>query len=269
MKSKTEKIYGIVGSGIGYSLPPLIFNTLFRAQRLPAVYRLFDTAPAGLPNFVKAAELLELDGFNVTIPFKEEVIEFLQKLDPIAAATGSVNLVLNRRGRWTGYNTDYYGIAATLEKFKNLQIRGSSVTVVGSGGAARTLYYLLSKQRAGSITLYHHSRQRRQVFESYVAGLSSGVQYEGRNYRDKIHDLSTCDLLVNCTPQPVTKLISVANLKQAKYVFEMRYAGTRAGAKNYLDGSYMLAVQAAHNFKLMTGLEVSPTRILRICKEGR
>jgi shikimate 5-dehydrogenase len=98
MKSTTEKIYGIVGCGIGYSLSPLIFNTLFKAKRLPAVYRLFDISPEGLAGFMQAAHLLRLDGFNVTIPFKEDVIEYLQKLDPVAAATGSVNLVLNPAG---------------------------------------------------------------------------------------------------------------------------------------------------------------------------
>jgi shikimate 5-dehydrogenase len=102
-----------------------------------------------------------------------------------------------------------------------------------------------------------------------VQGLAGRERYLARDYSHKIDDLPVGDLLVNCTPQPLEKIVAKAELPQTARIFEMRYAGTKAGRKDYLDGSYMLAVQAAHNFKLMTGLEVSAARILRICKEGR
>lgn len=266
MKRTQELIFGIIGSGIGYSLSPRIFNTLFREEKVPAVYRLFDLRPDGLPEFVRAARLLNVDGFNVTIPFKEDIIEYLHRLDNIAAATGSVNLVLNKKGRWFGYNTDYCGIEATLHRLKALRLKGCRVAIIGSGGAARTVYYLLAKHNVGRISVFHHSARRAESFASYVQGLRHPDSYEAMRFSRRIKSLPDCDLLVNCTPQPLEKMLPEGQLSSAGHIFDLRYAGAGLRGKRIVDGSYMLAVQAAHNFKLMTGVTVAAERVLKIMK---
>lgn len=269
MAETQGRVYGIIGSGIGYSLSPRIFNALFRQHKHPAVYRLFDLDGKPLEEFVAAARLLRLDGFNVTIPFKGEIIEHLQKLDPVAAATGSVNLALNRRDKWTGFNTDYYGVEATLEKLRGFKVKGSRVVILGSGGAARTVYYLLNRKRAAQIVVYHHSAGRSKSFASYVDSLPNQVRCEARRFRSEITDLPECDLLVNCTPQPFHKMLDSASLHRAPHLFDLRYQGAGLRSTRIVDGSLMLAVQAAHNFKLMTGVKVNPEKVLSIMKAAR
>lgn len=265
----TGKLFGIIGHKIGYSLSPVIYNRLFVQSQIAAGYGLFDIAPSELTTFMESVRLLPLDAFNVTTPYKTEIISHLDKLDAIALACSSVNLVTNRRGGLTGCNTDYQGIKATIEQKLKLYPAGKRVAIIGSGGAARTVYYYLIRSRAKQVTVYHHSADREREFAAYTGSLPRADSYICRSFRKKIPDLADIDLCVNCTPQPVSRLLSSNVLKQVGRVFELRYnTGIRPG-KHYCDGDFMLAVQAAANFELMTGMAVNVDKIVKIIGQAR
>ncbi len=77
-----------------------------------------------------------------------------------------------------------------------------------------------------------------------------------------------CDLCINCTPIALLKLIGSTAVSQLSRVFELRYAGTKFTRRNHVDGKYMLAVQAANNFRIMTGIEVEPEDIVRVIRRA-
>ncbi|MCK4858364.1 MAG: shikimate dehydrogenase [candidate division Zixibacteria bacterium] len=262
-------IFGIVGRNIGYSLSPVIHNTLFAREKIAALYKIFCLRPQELGRFIDAIRLLNLSAFNVTTPFKVDILSYTAKLDPIARATGAVNLVINCRGKLHGYNTDYTGIAATIERKLRLDVKDRIITLVGSGGAARTVFCYLARQQAARITVYHHSEKRRVDFDSFLRKLSANVDYQEMMFEKRIADFDACDLCVNCTPLPLRRLLSRKKLALAAKLFELRYDEAETSTSNYQNGLYMLAVQAAASFKIMTGNEVSVNGIVRIIRKAQ
>lgn len=268
MKSE-PRIYGIVGRNIGYSLSPIIYNALFRAQGLTACYRTFDLKDRSLEQFVSAAGIIGLSGFNVTIPFKGEIVSYLHKLDPAADATVAANMVIARRNGLVGYNTDYPGIKATVENRLKCNIQGQKVALIGSGGSARTAFRYLWKKRAGAIAVYHRSRESERRFEAFVESLDAGRNYVPVRYSDRLSLDEDTVLCINATPALITRLLAGRMIPAGVRVFELRYFGRQVARPYVVNGEYMLAVQAALNYKIMTGIDVPVSRIMNIVKKAR
>lgn len=143
--TRATRVYGVVGDPIGHSLSPLLHNTGFAARRVNAVYLPF-LAPQ-LGDFLKAVPDFAIQGFSVTIPHKQAILEYLKECEPLAAEIGAVNTVVVRRdGSLYGCNTDYLGVLRALER--KMRIQDSRVLIFGAGGAARAAAFGLA--RAGA-----------------------------------------------------------------------------------------------------------------------
>ena len=92
-----------------------------------------------------------VSGFNVTVPYKEEIIPYLDELDALARRIGAVNTVLNQKGRFIGYNTDALGFIASLKEDLDFVPKSKNIFIVGAGGAARAIGFALAKEKAKSI----------------------------------------------------------------------------------------------------------------------
>jgi shikimate dehydrogenase len=263
MKQNTP-IYGIIGTDIGYSLSPTIYNQLFAQKNIRAIYNVFDLRNSDLNDFIKSVRLLPLAGFNVTIPHKRAILPLLDRLDFVAEQTQSANLVINRKGVLHGYNTDYEGIRQSVENRLKVSVRGASVVVIGSGGGAQTAYYYLVSHGARAIHVYHRSPASLLRFGAFVRRLPRPASYRPALLEESIDDLGGCDLCINCTPAPITDLAYGNVLRRVKMILELRYGSYDIIKRAHLRGNYMLAVQAARNFKIMTGQEVTVNRVLKI-----
>ncbi len=266
--SENTAIYGIVGRNISYSLSPLIYRKLFQQHKIEAIYNRYDVAPAQLDDFLKAVRALPLAGFNVTIPYKESLGRYIDKRDRIVAATGSTNLVINRRGVLRAYNTDFEGIAATIENKLKLDLYGASIVIFGSGGAARTAFHYLVTKQVARVTVYHRSHNRERQFSAWAEQAGKRVHYRSQMINSARGMNGTNDLGINCTPVAISKLIGTAAVSQLPRVFELRYAGGKSPRRDHIGGEYMLAVQAAKNFRIMTGVEVAAEQIVRIIRRA-
>ena len=147
MKSLIEinnntKVVGVIGHPIKHTLSPVMHNHAFNKLNLDYVYLPFDISSTGLQDSLKGMIALGIKGFNVTIPHKERIMEYMDKLSDSAKIVGAVNTVVNDNGTLVGYNTDVNGIIKTLEEFKD-DITGKTVSVLGAGGAARSVIYTL------------------------------------------------------------------------------------------------------------------------------
>ncbi|NLX84134.1 MAG: shikimate kinase, partial [Synergistaceae bacterium] len=130
------KRFGLLGEKLGHSYSPRIHAMLCEYS-----YKLFKVAPEGLHNFMVENDL---DGFNVTIPYKQKVMSYCSELSKRARAIGSVNTIIKRPdGSYLGDNTDYDGFLLIMEPVKN-KVCGKKVLILGSGGASKTAESVLS-----------------------------------------------------------------------------------------------------------------------------
>lgn len=132
--------FGLIGRNISYSFSKSYFAEKFKNENIvDAVYNVFDLKQ--IDEVEKVFETEGLIGFNVTIPYKQEIIPFLDELSPQAKSIGAVNTVLIKDGKRIGHNTDCYGFHHSLEPL--LESHHKKALVLGNGGAAKAVYYIL------------------------------------------------------------------------------------------------------------------------------
>ena len=141
-------LYGLIGYPLSHSFSKRYFNEKFRREALESYhYELFPLEKIeALPALLKAHPGLR--GLNVTIPYKQQVMAYLDELDEGAAAVGAVNTIKIREGRLTGYNTDVFGFERSLRTFledNGAEVAGLQALVLGTGGAAKAVAYVLRK----------------------------------------------------------------------------------------------------------------------------
>ena len=127
--------YGCIGEKLGHSFSPAL-HAMFGNR----AYELLELTPAELPAFFRERAFL---GVNVTIPYKEAVLPYLDEIDPVAAEIGAVNTVVCRDGRLYGYNTDFAGMKALFLR-AGIPVAGAHAAVLGGGGTSRTARAVLS-----------------------------------------------------------------------------------------------------------------------------
>jgi len=135
--------YGLLGRKLAHSYSPFIHKALGAGYS----YELFEVEPEGLSEFLRREDV---KGFNVTIPYKKDVIPSCRELSPAAAAIGSVNTVFRRDGGLYGDNTDAYGFS-TMVKESGIGVRGKKVVIIGGGASSLTVCYVLKKLDAGEV----------------------------------------------------------------------------------------------------------------------
>lgn len=133
--------FGLIGRKLGHSFSAKFFTAKFRSEEIDADYQLYELESIGL--LPKLMADYHLDGFNVTIPYKESIIPYLDELTPEARDVGAVNCVVLRESSLIGHNTDITGIEASLH-WLDLD-DGCKALVLGTGGASKAVQYVLRK----------------------------------------------------------------------------------------------------------------------------
>lgn len=262
----TTRVTGIFGWPVDHSLSPALQNAAFRARKLDYVYLPFAVAPAALSAAVAAVRALRLAGVNVTVPHKEHVVPYLDAVDPLARRIGSVNTIVNRNGRLTGYNTDADGWIADLRAL-GVQPAGITAVLLGSGGAARAIAHALADAGAASIII---AARNRRTAVHIAAGLPAATAI---NLADAEAAVAAASLVVNATtlgmrpsdPSPLGTL----RLHKDLFVYDLIYhhdtallrQARRSGAA-LAGGIGMLVEQGARAFELWTGA-AAPRSVMR------
>lgn len=152
-KKSTWKIAGVIGDPIDHSLSPHFQNALFTSCGLKVLYLPFLVKPEHLGKFLKQAKESRFLGLNITIPLKETILKYLDQIDETALKIGAVNTVVFRRGLLVGYNTDAPGYVQSLKNETGFVPKNKTVLLLGAGGAARAILYILAQQGAYQIYL--------------------------------------------------------------------------------------------------------------------
>jgi shikimate dehydrogenase len=253
---------GLIGYPLGHSLSPKIHTAALNACGLEGNYSLFPIHPddkQGLKDFLAHIRTGELHGLNVTIPYKQNVIDFMDELTPTAQAIGAVNTICFRDNKLIGDNTDAAGFLADLKKGIGNRESGKSAVVLGAGGSARAVVYALLNDGWEVTLAARRFEQAEQLAASFTNNELRITTFDLR--------LSTFDLLVNTTPVGMTPNIDQSPLPDElllppkTFVYDLVYNPretklfkiARAQGLSAITGLGMLIEQAALAFELWTG----------------
>ncbi len=181
-----HQAYGVLGYPLGHSLSPFLHNQAFQKLGMDRCYFKWEITPENLPDFMQAVRVLPLSGVSVTIPYKEDVIAFLDEMSPEARETGAVNTILVQDGRLLGANTDCQGFMAPLEGLKS-----GSALVLGAGGASRSVIYGLKKLGVEQVCICNRNRDKAEK-------LAQRFHIQCIDWSNRAGHAS--DILVNTTP---------------------------------------------------------------------
>ncbi len=196
-------------------------NDVFQSLHIDAHYHAFHVEPHMLKEAVEGLKALQCAGFNVTIPHKTAVMEYMDELDETATQIGAVNTVVNENGKWVGYNTDGEGFVRALCEQMNMELSGASILIVGAGGAARGIYFTLLKHQVSALDICNRTLGRAEAFvKKEKSAVYSLEQAEER--------LGEYDIVINTTsvgmyPHVDAMPISLRNLKKGTIVSDIIY----------------------------------------------
>jgi shikimate dehydrogenase len=264
---------GLIGYPLGHSLSPKIHTAALQACGLEGNYSLFPIHPddkKGLHNLLAQVRSGEIHGLNVTIPHKQNVIEFMDELTPTAKAIGAVNTIYMRADKLIGDNTDAPGFLSDLKRVSNSSFSTPhSALVLGAGGSARAVIYALVNDD-WNVTIaarrLEQAKQLAQSFPNYQHLHRTHVQVLLITNLDDLQP-STFDLIVNTTPLGMTPNIETSPLPENiilsknTFVYDLVYnpretklvRDARAQGLNASTGLGMLIEQATLAFGKWTG----------------
>ena len=184
-----SELFGLIGEKLTHSLSPKIHGELFNILNMNAKYELFEIKRDELKNGFLKLKAEGVKGLNVTIPYKVDIMEFLDDISIEAKEIGAVNTICFKGDKIIGYNTDYFGFGRMLQK-NNIQANASKVAVLGAGGAAKAVIQYFLFNNAKEIVLISRDKKKAEVTFPNIKVIS----YEEFNEYDK------GDIIVNCTP---------------------------------------------------------------------
>lgn len=276
MAEPRDVLTGLIGAGIQASRSPSLHTREAANLGLRYFYRLFDTdemnaSPAPLPDILRHAEELGYAGLNVTHPYKQQVIEYLDEVRDEAAVLGAVNTVVFREGKRIGYNTDWWGFAENLR----LGLPGArleTVTLLGAGGAGSAVAYALGRAGVSQLLIFDPDQDRAVDLIDRLLPHFPHTTFQPVSRLPGA--LSVSNGLVNASPvgmegHPGTP-VPIDFLRPERWVADVVYfpldtqllRDARARCCRTLDGGGMVVYQAARCFELFSGVKPDAERML-------
>tara|TARA_B100002049_G_scaffold131560_1_gene97411 strand:+ start:2470 stop:3291 length:822 start_codon:yes stop_codon:yes gene_type:complete len=258
-----SKTYAVIGDPIDHSLSPNIHNAAFRHSKLDHTYIAYKIPAGELAAGIDALKAIKIAGFNVTIPHKIEMMEFLDEMDTTCKVIGAVNTVLNENGKLKGYNTDMIGFLDPIKK-KNLTIKNSQVLLLGAGGAARAIITAMIKEKASKISIVNRTQENANKLADFAKKIGGNVDTISIQEANKL--ITDYKFIINSTsigmrnePSP----ISTENIGKNSIVYDIVYQPintdlikkSKENGATIIYGYEMLLSQAACSFEIWHKME--------------
>jgi shikimate dehydrogenase len=253
------RTYCIIGDPVDHSLSPAIHNAAFSSLGLNCSYISFRVQEGQLKNSLDSLRAINIGGFNVTMPHKVRVLEYVDQYDKTVELVGAANTVKNEDGKFCAYNTDVLGFIKPLRQ-RGIDFSGFEVTILGAGGAARAVAVALAGERGiANINIVNRNTDRSKELANLLKklGLKASIVSS-----DNIQNIaSKSNLIINTTPlgmKDEQSLIKSSSIRKDAIVYDIVYkpintnlleSARTAGAK-VVYGYEMLLEQAIASFKI-------------------
>ena len=268
-------LLALIGSPVGHSGSPAMYNYSFEKLGIDYAYVAFDVKEADVPKALEAMKLFNMRGMNVTMPDKIAAAKFVDELSPAARIIGAVNTIVNDNGKLTGYITDGEGFVANL-KDNGVDIKGKKMVVCGGGGAATAIQVQCALDGASEIKIFN----KNDSFFPRTVETAKKITEAAPQCAVSVHDIDDeeafnaaireCDIFVNGTivgmkPMEDVSIVKdtsvfrpglvvcdvVYNPEETKMLKEAKAAGCTT-----IGGKGMLLWQGVAAFKLYTGQDM-------------
>ncbi|MBD3402946.1 hypothetical protein GF420_08615 [candidate division GN15 bacterium] len=270
--------FALIGHDISYSRSPAIFSAIFDDLDVAGRYDLIDVEPGKLPQVLETIRHDGTQGFSVTIPYKQDVIEALDDVNATVKALDAVNCVrVEEGGQLSGHNTDCYGFALPLLTIGG-ELAGGRAVLFGNGGAARAVAFSLSTAfRINEFLILGREPARLGEFSDWLKAIAPEAQVVTKPI-DQVSsdDVTQTAIVVNCTPlggfnhPDQSPFDPIGGPVEGQVYYDLNYnpgnqvvAAARPQVKHVLDGSHMLVGQAVRSFEIWTGKTADPKSVYR------
>lgn len=273
MNLEKKKIYGLIGFPVSHSLSSLMHNAAFSYLKINSEYKLFELTPEELEGFLKSLFKKNIYGLNVTIPYKEKVIPFLDNLSKEARLIGAVNTIKVFRDRLEGFNTDGEGFLKHLRQDLGFNPEGKNIVIIGAGGASKAISVYLCKSNPKSIGIYDLDKAKTEPLVKHLKENFPNLEIRPATSLEELK-IQNSDLLVNATPIGMKEtdpcVLEESVIHKNMLVYDLIYnpketkllkIAKQKGARTS-NGLGMLLYQGARAFNLWTG-EEAPVEIMR------
>ena len=280
ISGKTE-LYGLIGYPVRHTFSPLMHNAAFQTLGINAVYLAFEVKPKDLGTAMHSLRTLGIKGLNVTVPYKEKVLKYLDEVEQEARFIGAVNTIVLKEGRLKGYNTDGKGFVRSLkEEFGMSSPKGKRFFIIGAGGASRAISFSLALSGAGRIVLVDEVADRAanlsKSLERHTDSEAIAIRKDTKAVKEMILD---SDVLINATPCGMKtkdpKVIDPDYIYKGLFVYDIIYnprtttllRDARNRGAVTANGMGMLLNQGALSFDIWTGKR-APVHVMKRALAG-
>ncbi len=266
-----KKFISLIGFPVAHSISPYFQQAALDHFHLDIEYRVREIYPEKLAETINSLRQGEHVGANITVPYKEKVLPFLDEIDDMAKAVGAVNTIVKRGDCLAGYNTDIHGFLTALRREGNFDPAGKTLAVLGAGGAARAVSFALISQKAKFLKIINRSLKRAEDMAASLriymgkTGLQSKISVLPWESTAAEQTFKDTQLIVNCTTagtihtsQQGISPLSARVIPAGILVYDLVYNPpmppflriARAAGANILGGLPMLVYQGAAAFTL-------------------
>ncbi len=248
------KKYLVIGNPINHSLSPKLHNYWIKSKNIDAVYQKKQIEETDIHDIITGIKNGEIEGVNVTVPFKKSVIPFLDEIENLAKKTQSVNTIYKKNNKIIGANTDIKGFTFALEHIK-YKVKGKKIFILGAGGVTPSIIFALQHMEASTIMLTNRTKEKAESLKKQFPFLEL----------IKWGDIKRFDMIINATSLGLKendKLpLDYDRIGKGKFFYDVIYNPKKT---NFLleaeklgnqieNGKIMFAYQAQEAFKLWHG----------------
>lgn len=277
-------LFALIGTPVGHSKSPVMYNHSFKKLDLDYRYLAFDITIDKVKEALLAIKTFNIKGANVTMPCKSAVTEYMDELSPAARIIGACNTIVNDNGKLVGHITDGVGYVRNLKE-NGVEVKGKKITIMGAGGAATAIQVQCALDGAREISIFNPKDDFYKRAEQTVENIKKDVPecvvnlYDLEDTNKLYEEIESSDILTNATligmkpydnetnikdtsvlRKDLVVTDVVYNPKKTKMIEDAEANGCKA-----IGGLGMLLYQGAEAFNLYTGLEMPVEEVNELC----
>ncbi|HDF5670608.1 TPA: shikimate dehydrogenase [Clostridioides difficile] len=277
-------LFALIGTPVGHSKSPVMYNYSFKKLDLDYRYLAFDITVDKVKEALLAIKTFNIKGANVTMPCKSAVTEYMDELSPAARIIGACNTIVNDNGKLVGHITDGVGYVRNLKE-NGIEVKGKKITIMGAGGAATAIQVQCALDGAREISIFNAKDDFYKRAEQTVENIKKDVPecvvnlYDLEDTNKLYEEIESSDILTNATligmkpydnetnikdtsvlRKDLVVTDVVYNPKKTKMIEDAEANGCKA-----IGGLGMLLYQGEEAFNLYTGLEMPVEEVNELC----